>query len=163
MKNEKRDSSGVPLLTNKQGETIKDTKGKAQVLNKQYQSVFTKENNQSILPVNNQNINMPDINFTTNVISKLLSKLTPQKANGQDKIPITFLKDYADDISKILTIIFQFFYNTGDLPQDWLTADAITIFKKGKKPSFKLQTCLPYRHHLQTNRTHHTHTHNSTL
>ena len=88
LKNRKRDSSGVPPLTNKQGETITDTKGKAEVLNKQYQSVFTKEDNQSIPPVNNQNLNMPDINFTTNVISKLLSKPNPQKANGPDKIPI---------------------------------------------------------------------------
>ena len=70
------------------------------------QSVFTKENNQSIPPVNNQNLNMPAINFTTNGISKLLSKLNLQKANGPDKIPIRFLKDYADDISKFLKIIF---------------------------------------------------------
>ena len=40
LKNRKRDSSGVPPLTNKQGETITDTKGKAEVLNEQYQSVF---------------------------------------------------------------------------------------------------------------------------
>ena len=123
MKNRRRDSSGVSLLTNKQGETITDTKGKAEVLNEQYQSVFTKENNQSIPPVNNQNLNMPDINFTTNGISKLLSKLNPQKPNGPDKIPIRFLKDYADDMIS---------YNTGDL-QDWFTADVIQIFKKGKK------------------------------
>ena len=85
LKNRKRDSSGVPPLTNKQGETITDTKGKAkaEALNEQYQSVFTKENNQSIPLVNNQNLNMPDINFTTNGISKLLSKLNPQKANGR--------------------------------------------------------------------------------
>ena len=41
---------------------------------------------------------MPDINFTTNGILKLLSKLNPQKANGPDKILIRFLEDYADDI-----------------------------------------------------------------
>ena len=133
MKNRKHDSSGVPPLTNKQGETITDTKGKAEVLNEQYQSVFTKENNQSIPPVNNKKINMPDINITTNGISQLLSKLNPQKANGPDKTPIRFLKDYADDIPKFLKIIFQNSYNTGDLPQDWLTADVIPIFKKGKK------------------------------
>ena len=97
------------------------------------QSVFTKENNQSIPPVNNQNLNMPAITFTTNRISKLLSKLNLQKANGPDKIPIRFLKDYADDISKFLKIICLNSYNTGDLPQDWLTADVIPIFKKGKK------------------------------
>ena len=164
LKHRKRDSSGMPPLTNKQGKTIEDTKGKAEALNEQYQSVFNKENNQSIPPVNNQNLNMPDINFTTNGISKLLSKLNIQKANGPDIIPIRFLKDYTDDIANFLKIIFQNYYNTGDLPQDWLTADIIPIFKKGKKKaSFQLQTCVPYSHHLQTNGTHHTHTHNSTL
>ena len=133
LKNKKRDSSGVPPLTNKQGETRTDTKGKAEVLNEYYQSVFTKENNQSIPPVNNQNLNMPDINFTTNGILKLLSKLNPQKANGPDKIPIRFLKDYADDISKFLKNILQNSYNTGDLPQDWLTSDVIPVFKKVKQ------------------------------
>ena len=93
LKDRKRDSSGVPPLTNKQGETISDTKGKAEVLDEQYQSVFTKENNQSIPPVNSQNLNVPDINFTTNGILKLLSKLNLQKANGPDRIPIRFLKD----------------------------------------------------------------------
>ena len=76
---------------------------------------------------------MPDINFTVNGISKLLSKLNPLKAKGPDKIPIRFLKDYADDISKFLKIIFQNSYNTGDLPRDWLTEDVIPIFKQGKK------------------------------
>ena len=75
---------------------------------------------------------MPDINFTTKEISKLLSKLNPQKANGPDKLPIRFLTDYADDISKFLKIIFQNSYNNGYLPQDWLTADVIPIFKTGK-------------------------------
>ena len=92
-------------------------KGKAQVLNEQYQLVFTKENKQSIPPVNNLKLNMPDINFTTNRISKLLSKLKILKANGTDEIPIRFLKDYADDISKLLKIICQNSYHTGDLPR----------------------------------------------
>ena len=123
----------MPPLTNKQGKTIEEIKGKAEALNEQYQSVFNKENNQSIPPVNNQNLNMPDINFTTNGISKLLSKLNTQKANAPDIIPIRFLKDYTDDIANFFKIILQNYYNTGDLPQDWLTADIIPIFKKGKK------------------------------
>ena len=71
-------------FTNEQGD-ITDTKGKAQDLNKQYQSVFNKENSQPIPPLNNPNFNMPVMKFTTNGISKLLSKLNTQKANGPDK------------------------------------------------------------------------------
>ena len=61
---------------------------------------------------------MPDINFTANGISKLLSELNPQKANEPDKIPIRFLRDYADDISIFLKNIFQNSYNTDDLITD---------------------------------------------
>ena len=78
------------------------------------------------------------------------------KADGPDKIPTRFLKDYADDISKFLKIIFHNSYSTGDRTQDWLTADVIPIFKKGgEKPSLNYK---PHSHHLQTtNGTHHTH------
>ena len=61
---------------------------------------------------------MPGTNFPINGILKLLSKLNLQKANGPDEIPITFLEDYLDDISKFLKNIFQSSYNAGDLPQD---------------------------------------------
>ena len=46
---------------------------------------------------------------------------------------VHFLRDHSADIAKFLKIIFQQSYNTGDLPQDWLTANVIPIFKKGKK------------------------------
>ena len=44
---------------------------------------------------------MPDINFTTNGISitKIFENI--RKANGPEKMPIRFLKYYADDISKL--------------------------------------------------------------
>ena len=49
LKNRKRDSFGVSPLTNKQGETITDTKGKAEVLNEQVQFLPKKIINQSLL------------------------------------------------------------------------------------------------------------------
>ena len=82
---------------------------------------------------------MPDINFATSGISKWLSKLNIQKANGPEKLPLRFLKDYADEISKFWKIIFQNFYNTDDLPR---IGRCHTNFQKGqKKPCLKLQTC----------------------
>ena len=35
-------------------------------------------------------------------ISKLLSKIHPPKANGTDQMPMSFLKDYAEDIPYFL-------------------------------------------------------------
>jgi hypothetical protein len=76
---------------------------------------------------------MPQINFSTTGIQKLLQKLNVKKANGPDEIPIRFLKDYSHQISKFLHIIFEKSYNTGKLPADWLTANISPVFKKGNK------------------------------
>ena len=44
IKSRKKDSIGISLLQNLSGEYIIDNKGKAEILNKQYDSVFTDEN-----------------------------------------------------------------------------------------------------------------------
>ena len=63
--------------------------------------------------------------------------------DNQWNFKITVLEDYTDDISKFLKIIFQNSYNTGDIPQDWLTADVIPIFKKGKKTKLLITDLSP--------------------
>ena len=45
--------------------------------------------------------------MTEEGVSKLLRKLNPHKASGPDFIPARILKDMADEISPLLTIIFQ--------------------------------------------------------
>ena len=111
---------------------------------------------------------MPDIEITENGITKLLQKLNPQKANGPDKIPIKILKDYAPQLSKFLLIIFRKSYDSGDLPQDWLTANIAPIYKKGDKSkpsnyrpvSLTAVTCKVLEHIIHTNIIKHCNTHN---
>ena len=92
---------------------------------------------------------MPDINFTTSGILKWLSKLNIQKANGPEKLPLRFLKDYADEISKFLKIIFQNSYNTGDLPRIGSQQMSYQFSRGEKKPSTAI-TCKLMEHILHT-------------
>ena len=121
-------------MINIKGETVLDNKNKAEALNSQYQPVFTKENTH-FFPTPRQPASpvMPNIIFTQAGIAKLLHKLNPHKANGPDEIPISFLQNYSTEISKFLVIIFQNSYDSGKLPNDWLTANIAPVFKKGNK------------------------------
>ena len=76
---------------------------------------------------------MPPIIISVNGIKCLLSKLNPNKAIGPDMVPTRLLKDYAEDISPVLQVIFQQSLDTGEVPDDWKQANIVAIFKKGDK------------------------------
>ena len=86
---------------------------KAQILNKQFQSVFTPESAlplsalaQSILPSTYPD--MPEIQVNEPGILMLLKQnLKPHKAEGPDNIKPIFLKQLAIQIAPILTLIFN--------------------------------------------------------
>ena len=106
---------------------------KAEALNQQFYSVFTRENN-DVPPVNLPRYpNMDNIEFTTQGIVKLLQKLKPGKSAGPDNIPTRILKEYALHIAPVLQVIYTQSYQTGILPTDWLTANVVPVYKKGDK------------------------------
>ena len=76
---------------------------------------------------------MDNIEITENGVFKLLNSLKVHKAAGPDKITARVLKQLAPVISPILTIIFKRSYETGEIPQDWRSADITPVYKKGKK------------------------------
>ena len=129
----KKDANGIPTLKTDKGPAI-NSKMKAEALNAQYQSVFTKEDT-STIPDKGESTcpSMPDIIFSKEGIEKLLSNLNAAKASGPDNIPIRILKEAAQQIAPVLQVIFTQSYQTGNLPQDWLSANIVAIFKKGNK------------------------------
>ena len=64
-------------------------------------------------------------------VKQLLSTLDPSKLCGPDNIPAQILKYCCDEIVPVLTVIFTQSLNSGNLPEDWLTANITPIFKKG--------------------------------
>ena len=130
---QKKDSGGIPTLKTESGPAT-TSKEKAEALNSQYQSVFTKENTTSF-PDKGKSPHpaMTNIVFNTDGIEKLLSNLNPRKACGPDLIPIRVMRETAKQIAPILQVIFTQSYETGMLPKDWLTANIVAVYKKGNK------------------------------
>ena len=98
------------------------------------------------------------INITTSGVEKQLSGLKADKAYGPDGIPPWFLKENAQEISKVLTDIYQDCIDTGTVPIQWKHANVCAIHKKGKKsdPSNYTEARVTYLHRIKGTRTYRT-------
>ena len=131
MKHSRSDNSVIaPLRDN--GQLFTDPKEKANILNRQFESVFTRECEltDDILPASSPHPSAPEIYITE---LKLLLKLQPHKAAGPDTISPRVLKEVAHAAAPVLTTIFQHSLKSGNVPSDWRTAHVAPIYKKGQK------------------------------
>lgn len=67
------------------------------------------------------------------IVWDLLIQLDPYKSMEPDGIHPRILKELADVIAKPLSMIFVWSWQSGEVPADWKLANAVQIFKKGKK------------------------------
>ena len=129
----RRDNTGVIPLKH-QNSLISNPCDKAKILNDQFYSVFTHEDlsdlSQRIDPAYSS---IPDTPFSTDGILKLIKSLNLNKASGPDNISARVLMICAEEIAPILTVLFTQSFNSGELPNDWSTANITPIHKKGDK------------------------------
>ena len=111
------------------GKLVSHSKEKAQILIKQFSSVFTRGNLDN-MPETHINLKstIPSIKIKTEGEEKLLRNINPYKASGPDNIPNRILKQCAKQLAPSLAIIFQSSIDTGVLPK-YIS----TIYKKGDK------------------------------
>ena len=134
IKSKGQEWTGVAPLKNKMGFLQSDNKSKAEILNEQFQSVFTKENlNNCPNKGNSSYQTMSDIKINCKGVTKLLKNQNIHKATGPDSIPSFILKSAADQLAPILTDIFQTSIDTGEVPQDWRDANIVPLFKKDER------------------------------
>ena len=131
VKSRRQDSIGVSPLK-KMGQLVNDGKGKAQILVEQFQSVFTRDDDQQ-LPDTKKRAKRPisPLHITTNGVQKLLQGINISKAQGPDKIANIMLKTCAIQLAPALSTIFQRSIDLGKLPSDWLNANISPVYKKG--------------------------------
>ena len=131
VKSRRQDSIGVSPLK-KMGQLVNDGKGKAQILVEQFQSVFTRDDDQQH-PDTKKRAKRPisPLHITTNGVQKLLQGINISKAQGPDKIANIMLKTCAIQLAPALSTIFQRSIDLGKLPSDWLNANISPVYKKG--------------------------------
>ncbi|XP_072022667.1 uncharacterized protein [Amphiura filiformis] len=125
----------VPTLKDPStGFLVTDSAKQAELLGRQFQSQFTKENLEDFPVEPDSGIpSMADMVIHEEGVIKLLLELNPNKAMGPDQISPKYLKLVANEIGSALRIIFQLSYDTGVVPTDWLLSNITPIFKKGDR------------------------------
>ena len=99
IKGKKQESSGVSPLRNVDGVIHSEANVKANILNRQFVSVFTKEDTANIPDKGaSPYASMEGITVTPNGVEKLLRDLKPDKATGPDMIPARLLKQLSAEI-----------------------------------------------------------------
>ena len=95
VKSKKKDQFGVAALEH-QGKVYTDSLSKANLLDNQFVSVFTREDLSHIPKMSgNQVPDIPDVDIQIEGVIKLLQELDSHKATGPDSIPANLLKQTA--------------------------------------------------------------------
>ncbi|MES9882305.1 MAG: reverse transcriptase family protein [Sedimenticola sp.] len=156
MKSSKKDQQGIsPLKEN--GSLHSGTTDKANILNRQFQSVFSPQSPLSLSQLGQRRVddlrdtavidpihqptdttcssfpNMPGIQISVPGVEKLLKNLKPGKAAGPDQMQPLVLQELRHEIAPIIQAIFQRSLDTGEVPSDWKSANVTPLYKKGDK------------------------------
>jgi len=67
------------------------------------------------------------------MVSDLSHHLDTQKSMGLGGIHPRVLRELADVLTKLLSVIYQQSWITGEVPVDWKIANVMPIYKKGWK------------------------------
>ena len=148
VKSLQKDAYGITSLR-ENGILKTDSKEKANICNRQFQSsAFTREDD-SDLPSKGASpfSSMEDITVDPKGVAKLLGGLNVHKASGPDGLNARVLKECSNEISPILALIYSESLAQGEVPDEWRQANVSPVFKKGEK--YDAATCnyRPCRSH----------------
>ena len=119
IKNQKKNIT-ITSLKSQTGSLVFDPQQKSEVLNHQFQTVFTTEDLTNFPHKGPSDYpQIDDIEITTSGVCKLLSDCNPHKSAGPDNIHLCFLKNTANEIAPMLTHLFQSSLSTGIIPSVW--------------------------------------------
>ena len=118
-------------------------KDKARILNHQFSSVFSTDDQKTPEMKSPRVSDMDDIIITTGGVKKLPDDLNVYKANGPDGIPARMLKETSNEITEVMTLFFKAFLTQSDIPDTWREAVISPLFKGGKKDCNKAENYRP--------------------
>ena len=130
VKSQKKDSSSVGPLRGPDGQTYSSPGRKANILNAQFSSVFTVEDEDDMPELEPALYEaMPEIYIHVNGVTKLLRGIKAHKATGPDAIRARLLKEA--ELAPILTTIYRASLQQATFPEEWKKANVVPTFKKG--------------------------------
>ncbi len=134
IKAKRSDNVGVAGL--KHGGILhQESKAKAEILNNQFRSVFTKDDSEEqVSPLKEPPYpEIDELNITPEGVGKLLNNINVSKSSGPDNIPNRILKLCSRELAPAVAHLFNLSFQTGQLPSDWKNAKISPIFKKGNR------------------------------
>ena len=135
--NRQQAKESIRALRSESGENVTDRKEIATILNRQFKSVFTVDDNED-MPEFSKRTNAAFVGdlekmFCLSELEKRLEKLDGAKAMGRDKVSQMVLKNCAKVWARALQLIFIKSYREGVVPEEWGMANITPLFKKGSK------------------------------
>ena len=126
----------APLLEDPDDKSslVFDDEKKANILQKQFSSVFTREPLENIPSIEKRTRkSISNILTTAEKVNKKLKALNTNKSYGPDDIHPKLLFELADVISEPLSILLNLSIESGRIPREWKSANITPVFKKGSK------------------------------
>ena len=124
---------GVPPLLHNDS-TYCDSLTKAAIFNNYFASIFTEEDSSTIPIHSSQPLHdINSLNITVEGVAHLLKNIDSKKIRGPYGMPARFLRELLFEIAPTLTLIYKASINQSTLPEDWLKATVVPIYKKGPR------------------------------
>ena len=107
---------------------------KANILQKQFSSVFTNEPESDIpsMPCKTY-ISISTLEITSDMVRKEIMEMNVNKSCGPDNIHPRILKELVDIMSKPIALLLNRTVEEGVIPNDWKRANVSPIYKKGSR------------------------------
>ena len=107
----------------------------ASSFNQFFSGVFTRENTANLpeLQEQHQGDFLCDVQITVMKVKRKIQKLRKGAAAGPDKIGPRLLQELVDVVAEPLTTVMRKSLESGEVPEDWRTANVCPIYKKGAK------------------------------
>jgi hypothetical protein len=134
VKKKTRSRSTIGPLKDSENKTVSEDRGMAELLNKFFSSVFTREDIRNVPSA--ETMDAPDLEtviVTHKLVREKIRNLRPSSAAGPDSIGPLLLQELQEELVPALVLIFRCSIQHGEVPDDWKKANVTPIFKKGAK------------------------------
>ena len=130
--------TSVGPLRNSTGRVVSEESEMAGLLNRYFASTFTQEQSgelpiaESIYRGGEEGL-LQKIQVGMEEVKEQRGNLRVDKAPGPDNMYPIVLMEVAEQVSEILTDIFNSSLESGQVPEDWRVANVTPLFKKGSR------------------------------